>query len=147
MSRASHRTGRTLGAIALAAVLALGLTGPFAAQAQASAVDQYVEFVPAPGKERPTRDLGAGAADPDRYGLTGSDARAIARVASLFAAEPGPSAPQESSPAEDPDVASSILGTGSGGGMGLLLPLALLVTLAVGLGSVALRRRMGGSER
>lgn len=82
-----------------------------------------------------------------RHGLASPDARSIARVPALFAVEPDPTARRQPSPGESPGVASSILGTGSGGGIGLLPPLAPLFALALGLGSVTIRGRVGGAER
>lgn len=145
MDRSTGKALKVSKAAIYAVLVALTATLAFTGSAWASAEDQYVEVVPSPGTERPSRGLGGGAADPGRFDLTGPNAAAIARIAALFAPErePGPGDRQAIDDPEASDVPSSVFGAGAGGGMGILLPLALLATLAVGIGSFLLRRQSG----
>lgn len=148
MDRSTGKALKMRKAAAAAVLVSVVSTLAFSGAAWASAEDQYVEVVPSPGTERPSRGLGGGAADPGRFDLTGPDAAAIARIAALFATE-GDSRSGDQRAIDDgetSDVPASLFGAGAGGGMGLLLPLALLATLAIGIGSFFLRRR-GGADR
>jgi hypothetical protein len=147
MNRSTGKALKVRKAAVSVALVALLAPLAFTGSAAASAEDQYVEVVPSPGTERPTRGLDGAAVDPVRFDLTGPDAAAIARIAALFAAERdrGDGADSSSECGEEPEVAASVFGGGAGEGMGLLLPVALLITLGIGLGAFLLRRA-GGSE-
>ena len=146
-SRSLLARGRTV-AVLVCMVGALAATG--SNNAAANAVDQYVEFLPGPGREKPTREAGGVRGSASRYGLDGPNAAAIASIAALFDQGSDGSGPRVGERNENvrkagegngfgedrdeaPNVGGSVFGASADGGMGLLFPIALVLTLAVAL--------------